>query len=176
MRSLRTLILAGTAITASAGGLWFLSGKLLAQDKPTFKAKVDLVVLSFTVEDSRGNYINNLKPRDFKILEDGISQKISTFAEGNKPPMQVMADGTLKPMLDGAMGDPSQPGAGYSHGLPCRHQCVPVVRHQQLHVPRLRLCRGRHRRLYSRCRQSGLGGRLHLQPQSEPRVQSFAQS
>jgi VWFA-related protein len=63
------------------------------------------VVLSFTVEDGRGHYINGLKPSDFKIMEDGISQKISTFAEGNKPPMQVMADGSLKPMVDGAGGD-----------------------------------------------------------------------
>jgi hypothetical protein len=45
-------------------------GLLSAQDsptKPTFKAKVDLVVLTFTVTDSRGRYINNLKPGDFKI-------------------------------------------------------------------------------------------------------------
>jgi VWFA-related protein len=96
--------------------LWFLSDKLLAQDaRPTFKSKVDLVVLSFTVEDGRGHYFNGLKPTDFKILEDGISQKISTFAEGNKPPMQVMADGTLKPMVDGAGGD-GTPGSDINSG------------------------------------------------------------
>ena len=111
MRSFRSLVILGVAATATVSGLWFLSGKLLAQEKPTFKAKVDLVVLSFTVEDGRGRYINGLKPSDFKILEDGISQKISTFAEGNKPPMQVMGDGTLKPMVDGTTGDPAQPGS-----------------------------------------------------------------
>jgi Ca-activated chloride channel family protein len=111
VRSLRALVLSGAAIAATGLGLWFLSGKLLAQDKPTFKSKVDLVVLSFTVEDSRGHYVNGLKPADFKILEDGISQKISTFAEGNKPPMQVLADGTLKPMVDGEQADPNRPGA-----------------------------------------------------------------
>src|ERR1017187_9917016 len=96
---------------AAASGVWFFSGKLLAQEKPTFKAKVDLVVLSFTVEDGRGRYINGLKPGDFKILEDGINQKISTFAEGNKPPMSVMADGTLKPMVNPDLSDPSKPGS-----------------------------------------------------------------
>ena len=50
MRSLRALVLSGVAVAATASGLWFFSDKLLAQDKPTFKAKVDLVVLSFTVE------------------------------------------------------------------------------------------------------------------------------
>ena len=80
-----------------SGGIW-----LWAQDpsgKPTFKSKVDLVVLSITVTDSRGRYVNNLKPGDFKITEDTIPQKISTFAEGNKPAMEVLADGSLRPLV-----------------------------------------------------------------------------
>src|ERR1039458_2216283 len=105
------MVLFGLASAAAVGGLWFLSDKVLAQERPTFKAKVDLVVLSFTVEDGRGRYINGLKPGDFKILEDGINQKISTFAEGNKPPMQVTADGTLKPMVNRDLSDPSKPGS-----------------------------------------------------------------
>jgi VWFA-related protein len=64
-----------------------------------FKVKVDMVVLSYTVTDSKGHYINGLKPTDFRILEDGIPQKISTFAEGSKPPLQVMDDGSTRPML-----------------------------------------------------------------------------
>ena len=70
-----------------AGRRW-----LLAQDRPTFRVKVDMVVLSFQVTDNKGHYINGLKPKDFRILEDGIQQKIDTFAEGNKPPVEV-ADG-----------------------------------------------------------------------------------
>jgi VWFA-related protein len=31
-------------------------------------------------------------------LEDGITQKISTFSEGNRPAMQILDDGTMKPM------------------------------------------------------------------------------
>jgi VWFA-related protein len=68
----------------------------LAQDRPTFRVKVDLVVLSFQITDSRGHYINNLKPKDFRILEDGIPQKIARFAEGTQPPVEVAEDGTLK--------------------------------------------------------------------------------
>src|ERR1039458_10052420 len=105
------MVLFGLASAAAVGGLWFLSDKVLAQDRPTFKAKVDLVVLSFTVEDGRGRYINGLKPSDFKVLEDGINQKISTFAEGNKPPMQVMADGTLKPMVNPDAVEAAKPGS-----------------------------------------------------------------
>jgi Ca-activated chloride channel homolog len=70
----------------------------LAQDRPTFRVKVELVVLSFQVTDNKGHYINGLKPKDFRILEDGIPQKIATFAEGSKPPLEVAEDGTLKPV------------------------------------------------------------------------------
>ena len=66
----------------------------VAQDRPTFRVKVDMVVLSFQVTDSKGHYKNGLKPGDFRILEDGISQKLNTFAEGNKPPVQMTPDGT----------------------------------------------------------------------------------
>ena len=40
-----------------------------------FRVKVDMVVLSFTVTDSKGHYINGLKPTDFRILEDGIRRR-----------------------------------------------------------------------------------------------------
>ncbi len=70
----------------------------VAQDRPTFRVKVDLVVLSFTITDNKGHYINGLQPKDFRILEDGIPQKLSSFAEGNKPPLEVQADGSMRPM------------------------------------------------------------------------------
>ncbi|HWE48440.1 MAG TPA: VWA domain-containing protein [Bryobacteraceae bacterium] len=85
-----------------AGGLGALSSGiwLFAQDArtPVFRSKVDLVVLSFTVTDSKGKYVNGLKPSDFRIMEDGIKEKISTFSEGNRPAMEILDDGTMKPM------------------------------------------------------------------------------
>jgi Ca-activated chloride channel family protein len=76
---------------------------LKAQDsqRPVFRVKVDMVVLSFTVTDSHNRYINGLKNTDFKIYEDGIVQKMTTFAEGAKPPMQVLADGSTRPLVAG---------------------------------------------------------------------------
>ena len=55
----------------SAGG----SLAVAAGHRPTFRVKVDMVVLSFTVTDSKGHYINGLKPSDFRITEDGIRAK-----------------------------------------------------------------------------------------------------
>jgi len=75
-----------------------LAALALAQDRPTFRVKVDMVVLSFQVTDNKGHYVNGLKPKDFRILEDGIQQKLSTFGEGSKPPVQVAEDGTVRPI------------------------------------------------------------------------------
>jgi Ca-activated chloride channel family protein len=84
-------------VSAGAGAL------LRAQDgkRPVFRVEVGLVVLSFQVTDSKGHYVNGLKPNDFKIYEDGILERISTFAEGAKAPMEVAEDGTMKPLLEG---------------------------------------------------------------------------
>jgi VWFA-related protein len=76
-----------------------LSHSLWAQEqRPTFRVKVDMVVLSFTVTDSKGHYINGLKPSDFRLTEDSIAQKINTFGEGNKPPVQVLDNGSTRPL------------------------------------------------------------------------------
>jgi len=88
----------GAALAAAGAGIW-----LFAQEPvPVFKSKVDLVVLSFTVTDSKGKYVNGLKPSDFKVTEDGITEKLATFSEGSRPAMQIMADGSMKPLLPNA--------------------------------------------------------------------------
>ena len=71
----------------------------LAQDRPTFRVKVDMVVLSFQITDNKGHYINGLKPKDFRIQEDGITQTMNTFSEGNNPPVRVAADGSTQPIV-----------------------------------------------------------------------------
>lgn len=98
--------------TAVAGAI--LAGAwLLAQEAPVpvFHSRVDLVVLTFTVVDSKGKYVNGLKPSDFRITEDGIPQKMSTFAEGDRPAMEVGEGGSLKPLSPqaaAAAGKPSE--------------------------------------------------------------------
>lgn len=85
----------------SAGILLGSMASLAAQEgqRPIFRVKVDMVVLSFTVTDNKGRYVNGLKPSDFRVLEDGIVQKVATFSEGNRPGVQVMEDGTTRPLV-----------------------------------------------------------------------------
>ncbi len=96
-----------------AGSLWIAAPKLGAQqeERPVFRVKVDMVVLTFTVTDSKGKYITGLKPKDFKITEDTITQRLATFAEGNKPPVQVLEDGSTRPLIAGQPAEvPNAPG------------------------------------------------------------------
>jgi len=105
------------ALTAALGTLLASAG--LAQEavggRPIFRVRVDMVVHSFTVVDGNGHYVRGLKPSDIRVLEDGIEQKIVTFSEGNQQPLEVLADGEVRPMVDDAPvapagGDPSASG------------------------------------------------------------------
>jgi hypothetical protein len=62
------------------------------------------VKLRFTVTDDRAKYIQGLKPRDFRVREDGILQKIQTFAEGVSTPLRVNEDGTTSPLVNADIG------------------------------------------------------------------------
>src|ERR1039458_600356 len=85
-----------------AAGAPFL-GAQEAGKPPVFRVKVDMVVLAFTVTDSKNHYVNGLKPADIRISEDGIAQKISTFAEGAGQPLAIAENGSVLPLI-GAPG------------------------------------------------------------------------
>jgi len=78
-RLVALIILAGTL-----GGLL-----IWAQQARVFTVKVDLVVLNVTVTNRQGRYVTGLKPTDFRITEDGITQKIAYFGEGNQAPVAL---------------------------------------------------------------------------------------
>jgi VWFA-related protein len=57
-----------------------------AQDEAAhLRVTVNLVQLNVAVTDSKGNYVSDLKPENFQIVEDKIPQRINTFEEGNGP-------------------------------------------------------------------------------------------
>lgn len=72
------------------------------EGQTTFRVKVDMVVMTFAITDNKGKYVNGLKPKEFKVYEDEIPQKLSTFAEGNRVPMQVTENGDTKPLAAGS--------------------------------------------------------------------------
>ncbi|MBI3665100.1 MAG: VWA domain-containing protein [Acidobacteria bacterium] len=80
------LLAALAATGAVAGALW---AQQPSGQAPVFRVKVDLVVLSVSVTSRQGRYVTGLKPGDFRVLEDGIAQKIAFFGEGSQAPVTV---------------------------------------------------------------------------------------
>lgn len=56
-----------------------------AQQRPTFRAQVEMIQVDAFVTDDAGNPVTNLRLEDFELLEDGKAQTISTFSEVNIP-------------------------------------------------------------------------------------------
>jgi Ca-activated chloride channel family protein len=57
-----------------------------AQQVPAFRAGVDLVSVSATITDRKGNLVTNLTVDDFEIYENGAPQAITYFASGDPGP------------------------------------------------------------------------------------------
>jgi VWFA-related protein len=54
-----------------------------AQQVPAFRTGVDLVNMSVTVVDRKGQLVNGLKADDFEVFEDGLRQTVRYFAAGD---------------------------------------------------------------------------------------------
>jgi Ca-activated chloride channel homolog len=95
--------------------------RLTAQEgEPHIRVVVDLVQLNVAVTDKKGNYITGLRPQDFVIVEDGIPQKLATFAEGNESARRILdaagdgksTDATADPPHDVASSESTDSSLG----------------------------------------------------------------
>ena len=82
------------------------------QSGTRLRVDVDLVQLNVAVTDAKGNYVTDLRPSDFTITEDGFSEKIANFEEGNGPTR------TLVDMPDDTNADAADASAGQTGGPP----------------------------------------------------------
>src|SRR5215472_8892209 len=64
---------------------------------PHIHVAVDLVQLNVAITDNKGKYVTGLPPGDFTILEDGIPQKVATFAEGSEPTLKLDENAKTNP-------------------------------------------------------------------------------
>ena len=82
-------LLAAALALAGAAGWADLRAQQPPPQAPVFRVKVDLVVLSVSVTNRQGRYVTGLKPPEFRVLEDGILQKVAFFGEGNLSPVTL---------------------------------------------------------------------------------------
>jgi Ca-activated chloride channel homolog len=87
------------------------------QDGTRFRVVVDLVQLNVAVTDGKGNYVTGLRPSDFVISEDGITEKLATFEEGNGPTKRLLDIAPEEPPVPAQPAVVEGPAKG-SSGLP----------------------------------------------------------
>jgi Ca-activated chloride channel family protein len=98
--------------------LWIFLGlfpgggaRIESQNGSDLRVVVSMVQLNVAVTDKKGNYITDLSPKDFVITEDGIPEKLATFAEGNAPAHNLLGSelpgGEVGNATDGA-ANPAQ--------------------------------------------------------------------
>src|SRR6185295_16401538 len=69
-----------TRVLASLVILSLVCPLLPAQDTDyIFRSKTEIVLVNVTVRDKNGNFIRDLKPEDFSLLEDNKPQKVASF-------------------------------------------------------------------------------------------------
>jgi Ca-activated chloride channel homolog len=76
-------------IPAALIGAFVLTLTLAAQAPTTVRVDVRLVNVVATVTDANGRYVSNLTADDFKVEEDGVTQKISHFTQDHEIPVSV---------------------------------------------------------------------------------------
>ena len=86
IQSLRLLRLRGfVALLAISLLCASASAQQSQDDDEVLRVNTDLVVVNVTVADGAGKYARGLRLADFKLLEDGREQKISTFGSEETP-------------------------------------------------------------------------------------------
>jgi Ca-activated chloride channel homolog len=68
----------------------------------TLKVDVSMVLVEATVRDAKGRIVDDLKPEDFRVLEDGVEQQIIYFSRDELPlAVALVVDGSssISPVL-----------------------------------------------------------------------------
>jgi Ca-activated chloride channel family protein len=55
------------------------------EDDEVVRVNADLVLLNVTVTDTSGQYVHKLSNKDFKVLEDGVEQRLTLFSVEETP-------------------------------------------------------------------------------------------
>ena len=55
------------------------------QDRPAFRAAIDIVSLNIVVTDGGNHYVTDLDQPDFTIFEDGVKQELTFFSRRQQP-------------------------------------------------------------------------------------------
>ncbi len=80
----RTLLFILALLSLAAPALYVARAQQ-NDDEEVVRVNADLVVLNVTVTDGSGQYVHKLSHRDFRVLEDGVEQRVSLFSVEETP-------------------------------------------------------------------------------------------
>ena len=112
----RLLVLFCFIVLVCSGVAWLAAQESQPDDKDVVRIVVEMVQLNVAVTDNKGNYVTGLKPSDFVIAEDNISQKIASFEEGNQG--QQILDASAMPKATPPPAEQASTAAPSSAPLP----------------------------------------------------------
>ena len=77
----RRVVVAFVVCAAAAIG----GSAVAQQDRPAFRAGIDIVSLNVTVTDGASHYVTDLEQQDFAVFEDGVRQDVTFFSRRQQP-------------------------------------------------------------------------------------------
>ena len=85
----RSRPLGGRLLRCLAAATLLSVAAVRAQDAPTIRSTVNLVTVSFTARDARGQLVENLQEEGVTIFEEGVPQKIAHFLKSTDVPLTL---------------------------------------------------------------------------------------
>jgi Ca-activated chloride channel family protein len=81
----RTLLPIRCLLTLAVSAAYVVRAQKQGDDDEVVRVNADLVVLNVTVTDAGGEYVHKLSHKDFKVLEDGVEQRVTLFSVEETP-------------------------------------------------------------------------------------------
>ncbi len=85
MRYLAFAVIAAWSVTAAPSAQEARPAPAPDQQRPSFRAGVDIVSLNVTVMDGSNHYITDLDQGEFSVFEDGVKQELTFFNRRQQP-------------------------------------------------------------------------------------------
>lgn len=85
MRPMTKILLAALSLLALAAPASYVRAQRDDDEDEVVRVNADIVVLNVTVTDAGGQYVHKLSHRDFKVLEDGVEQRVTLFSVEETP-------------------------------------------------------------------------------------------
>lgn len=100
-----------------------------------FAARTELVEVYATVTDDKGRFVTDLRKEEFTVLEDGVPQPITTFADGEQPVSIALAVDRSWSMANGRLAAAQRGGRELLLELGDQDRAMLVAISSEVEVP-----------------------------------------